>query len=329
MSSSPLLEERTWTIDGHRRAFVTGGSGPAVLLLHGIGCDHTTWDATLDLLVADHTVISPDFLGHGHSDNPRADYSVGAFADRLRELLGLLDIETVTVVGHSFGGGVALQFALQYPQVTERLVLVDPGGLGTEVHPMLRAMTLPGAETALGVWTFPPLLAATKLAAGVVHHYKLPGSVDLPFALSVLGSIAEPTRRSAFLHILRSVIDWRGQQVSVLDQLRMLSRTPILLVWGERDSVLPARQGAELARNLPTVQLHTVPGAGHFPHIDEPAEFSRLLTGFLATPGVRLTEQEWRDLLDEGVDRDDEGVDRDDVADRAEVARRGDTTDPA
>lgn len=299
-----MLEEHTWTVDGHRRAFVTGGSGPAVLLLHGIGCDHTTWQHSLELLARDHTVIAPDFLGHGHSDSPRADYSVGAYADRLRDLLVLLEIPTATVVGHSFGGGVALQFAYQYPNLTERLVLVDPGGIGRQIHPLLRAMTLPGAGPALGVWTFPPLLAATRLAAGVVHRYKVPGSIDLPFALSVLGSIAEPRRRSAFLHILRAVIDWRGQQLSILSRAQLLSSTPILLVWGERDSVIPVIQADEFGRALPHARIHRVAGAGHFPHIDAPAQFSDVLTEFLATtePAV-YDEQAWRELLGEEVVR--------------------------
>lgn len=300
----PVLEEHTWTVDGHRRAFVTGGSGPAVLLLHGIGCDHTTWQRSLELLAQDHTVIAPDFLGHGHSDSPRADYSVGAYADRLRDLLTLLEIPTATVVGHSFGGGVALQFAYQYPALTERLVLVDPGGIGPQIHPLLRAMTLPGAGPALGVWTFPPLLAVTRLAAGVVHHYKVPGSIDLPFALSVLGSIADSRRRAAFLHILRAVIDWRGQQLSILSRAGLLSTTPILLVWGERDSVIPVIQADEFGRVLPHARIHRVAGAGHFPHIDAPQEFSEVLTDFLTTtaPAV-FVEQAWRELLDEEVVR--------------------------
>src|ERR671921_2822139 len=116
------------TIHGHRRAFVRAGRGPAVLLLHGLGCDHTTWEPVIDALARRYTVIAPDLLGHGLSDKPRADYSVGGYANGMRDLLTVLGIDTATVVGHSFGGGVAMQFGYQYPERTERLRLVGPRG---------------------------------------------------------------------------------------------------------------------------------------------------------------------------------------------------------
>ena len=121
------------TLHGHRRAYVKAGQGPALLLLHGLGCDHTTWEPVIDALARRYTVIAPDLLGHGVSDKPRADYSVGGYANGMRDLLTVLGIDKVTVVGHSFGGGVAMQFAYQFPERTERLILVASGGLGPEV----------------------------------------------------------------------------------------------------------------------------------------------------------------------------------------------------
>ena len=148
------------TIHGHRRAFVKLGSGPALLLLHGLGCDHRTWLPVIDALSRHYTVIAPDLLGHGVSDKPRADYSVGGFANGMRDLLTVLGIDKVTVVGHSFGGGVAMQFAYQFPERTERLVLVGSGGLGPEVSAAIRAITttglLPGDGSADAARRTPP-----------------------------------------------------------------------------------------------------------------------------------------------------------------------------
>src|SRR5689334_1025645 len=149
------LEVQYVTIHGHRRAYVKTGSGPAILLLHGMACDHTTWDPIIRKLAKKHTVIAPDLLGHGLSDKPRADYSVGGFANGMRDLLTVLGVDRVTVVGHSFGGGVAMQFAYQFPERTERLVLVGSGGLGPEVSPAIRAITTTGFHQVMGLLTMP------------------------------------------------------------------------------------------------------------------------------------------------------------------------------
>src|SRR5436190_11222678 len=141
---TPSLQFRT--IHGYRRAFRVAGSGPAILLIHGIGDNSTTWSTVQSKLAQRFTVIAPDLLGHGKSDKPRADYSVAAYANGMRDLLSVLDIDHVTVVGHSLGGGVAMQFAYQFPQKTERLILVASGGAGRGVSPLLRAATLPGAQ---------------------------------------------------------------------------------------------------------------------------------------------------------------------------------------
>ena len=130
MSLMAVPEMRTVRIHGHRRAFVIAGEGPALLAIHGIGHDHRTWLPALPTLAEHFTVIAPDLLGHGSSDKPRADYSLGAFANGMRDLLTVLGINRATVMGNSLGGGVAMQFAYQFPERTERVVLVAAGGLG-------------------------------------------------------------------------------------------------------------------------------------------------------------------------------------------------------
>ena len=168
-------------VHGHRRAFVKVGRGPALLLLHGLGCDHSTWEPVVESLSRSDTVIVPDLLGHGASDKPRADYSVGGYANGMRDLLTVLGVERATVVGHSFGGGVAMQFAYQYPERTERLVLVASGGLGPEVTPAIRAITAPGFHQLMGLLTLPGVrhvngaILRTLAASGCVSpHGRLP-----------------------------------------------------------------------------------------------------------------------------------------------------------
>ena len=142
MSQGIPLQETT--LHGHRVGFRMAGDGPLIVLLHGITSTSDVWLDVMARLAERYTVVAPDLLGHGRSAKPRGDYSLGAYASGARDLLGLLGFERGTVVGHSLGGGIALQFAYQFPEYCERLVLVSSGGLGTEVHPLLRAGGAPG-----------------------------------------------------------------------------------------------------------------------------------------------------------------------------------------
>src|SRR5438105_1742084 len=126
------------TIHGHQVAYRAAGDGPPVLLIHGIAGASTTWAHVLPLLARNQTVVAPDLLGHGESAKPRGDYSLGAYASGIRDLMAALGHDRATIVGHSLGGGVAMQFAYQFPERCERLVLVASGGLGKEVSPLLK-----------------------------------------------------------------------------------------------------------------------------------------------------------------------------------------------
>ncbi len=192
--SSPHLQYVT--VHGHRRAYVRMGSGPVILLLHGLGCDHTTWAPVIESLARTHTVIAPDLLGHGRSDKPRADYSVGGYANGMRDLLTLLGIDSVTVVGHSFGGGVAMQFAYQYPERTERLVLVGSGGLGPEVTPAIRAITTPGFHQVMGVLSTPGLRHLTTAAMRMLARTGVTQLRDLDEVADIYDSFKDPHTRA-------------------------------------------------------------------------------------------------------------------------------------
>jgi pimeloyl-ACP methyl ester carboxylesterase len=174
------------TIHGQRIAYRRGGEGPALLFLHGIAGSSQIWVPAMELLRAEYTMVAPDFLGHGHSAKPMGDYSLGNFASSMRDLLQMLDIDRVTVVGQSFGGGVAMQFAYQFPERCERLVLVDAGGLGREVSWVLRMVTLPGVEYVLpALFRQPPRLSANHAIGdragrpvGQCDGPSLPGRAD-------------------------------------------------------------------------------------------------------------------------------------------------------
>jgi pimeloyl-ACP methyl ester carboxylesterase len=291
---------RRVSIHGHLRAFRTLGSGPtALLLLHGVGSDGDTWDRVAPALAERFTVIVPDLLGHGRSAKPRADYSIGGYANGMRDLLSVLDVDRVTVVGHSFGGGVALQFAYQFPELTDRLVLVASGGLGSEINLLLRALTFPGAYAALGLTHLP---AAGLVWAGVQAVAALTGSAalaaDLGEARTVHAALRDGATRSAFLRVLRHVADRRGQLITMRDRAYLTEGVPSLVVWGCDDHVLPVEHAHVAAALMPRSRIVLMPGVGHFPHREDPAAFVQALVEFVeAAPPNRWAAARWRRLL--------------------------------
>ena len=290
------------TVHGHRRAYVRRGSGPAVLLLHGLACDHTTWDPVIDSLARTHTVIAPDLLGHGASDKPRADYSVGGYANGMRDLLTVLGIDTATVVGHSFGGGVAMQFAYQYPERTERLVLVGSGGLGPEVSPAIRAITTPGFQQAMGVLTLPGLRHATTTAMRLLAGSGVRQLRDLDEVADIYDSFADPRTRAAIRHVVRAVVDWRGQIVTMADRAYLTEAMPMCVVWGADDQVVPVDHAANARALAPTARIEVIPNAGHFPHKDHPERFVKIVRDFIRTTAPSQYDRDrWRALLEEGA----------------------------
>jgi pimeloyl-ACP methyl ester carboxylesterase len=291
--------ERAIVVHGHRRAFTMQGKGPALLLLHGIGSDRRTWAPVLPLLARHFKVITPDLLGHGASAKPRADYSLGGYANGMRDLLGILGIERATVVGHSFGGGVAMQFAYQFPERTERLVLVSSGGLGREVSVLLRALTLPGGPTLLAASHLAPVRGPLRiLARSLAGVAPRAIAADVEEALTVYTELRDPAARAAFLHVLRHVIDWRGQIVTMRDRAYLSAGMPTLLLWGAADHMLPVRHAVEMHREMPHSRLVMLPGVGHFPHREQPEAFAQAVIEFVAqTSPSRWDARRWRQLL--------------------------------
>ena len=288
-------------LHGHRVFFRAAGSGPVLVLVHGITSTSDTWSKVLPYLAERFTVVAPDLLGHGESAKPRGDYSLGAYASGIRDLLVALGHERATFVGHSLGGGVAMQLAYQFPEHCDRLALVSSGGLGRDIAPLLRAASLPGAELLLPVLVNGPLVDAGHVVGRLLGRVGLRVHTDVGEVLRGHASLSDGEARSAFLHTLRTIVDVRGQRVDARDRLYLAQAIPFLIVWGERDPIIPAEHGREAHRLVPGSRLELFPDAGHFPHLDDPLRFVRVLEDFIETSEpARVDPGRWGELLRDG-----------------------------
>jgi pimeloyl-ACP methyl ester carboxylesterase len=283
VSTNDALPLQEVSVHGHRVGFRIAGEGPLIVLLHGITSTSDVWLQAMGRLAERYTVVAPDLLGHGRSAKPRGDYSLGAYASGGRDLLGVLGFERGTVVGHSLGGGIALQFAYQFPEYCERLVLVSSGGLGKEVHPLLRAAALPGAELVLPLIIRDWVIGAGSAVAGFLGGFGFSAGPDLAEAARGYASLADRGAREAFLHTLRAVVDLEGQRVSATDRLYLAQRLPTLLIWGTNDPIIPIAHGRAAQERIPESRLVEIPGAGHWPQLDDPDRFVAELTEFVET----------------------------------------------
>jgi pimeloyl-ACP methyl ester carboxylesterase len=269
-----------------------------VVLIHGMVNSSRHWEQVALHLADDHLVIAPDLIGHGDSATPRGDYSMGAHAAFIRDVLAVLGIERATIVGHSLGGGVAMQFFYQFPQYVERLVLISSGGLGHEVSPLLRSAALPGVSGLLALGSHPRMLGAIWRAGERLRESGMQTGVYMQAIARALRPLERRGARGAFLHTLRSVIDVRGQRVSATDRLYLLERMPTLIVWGERDRTIPLAHGRMTHEAVPHSSFVTLPRAAHFPHLEDPEGLATALREFIDTtaPGAIL-DGDWARLI--------------------------------
>jgi pimeloyl-ACP methyl ester carboxylesterase len=294
----PSIERVEVSLHGHKVYFNIAGQGPALVLIHGVAGRASQWDQILQLLAETHTVLAPDLLGHGDSAKPRGDYSLGAHASGIRDLLVSLNLERASVVGHSLGGGIAMQFAYQFPERCERLVLVASGGLGQDVHPLLRAATLPGSEFVLPVLAHPRVLDVASVVPRAMGRMGLRTRPDLTEMARGYQSLSNADARSAFIHTLRGVIDPSGQRINASDRLYLASKMPSMIVWGRRDRIIPVEHAQPAHKGMPGSSLELFDQAGHFPHLDDPLRFARTLEAFLhETRPARLDTGTMRELV--------------------------------
>lgn len=279
MSEMSYLE-----LHGERIAYRDAGTGEALLLIHGMAGSSATWRAVIPELSKRYRVIAPDLLGHGESAKPRGDYSLGAFAAWLRDLLDELGIAQATVIGQSLGGGVAMQFTFQHRDYCQRLVLISSGGLGPELTWILRILSAPGAELVLPVVAPQPVLnLGNKLASWLTSAgIKSPRASEM---WSAYCSLSDRPTRQAFLRTLRSVVDYRGQAVSALGKIHVSQGLPTLLIWGEQDRIIPVAHGYAAHDAVPGSRLEVLPGVGHFPHVESPTAVIDILDDFITTTG--------------------------------------------
>jgi pimeloyl-ACP methyl ester carboxylesterase len=289
-----------WQVElhGHEVIYTTAGSGPPVVLIHGMVNSSRHWRDVALRLADRYTVIAPDLIGHGDSATPRGDYSLGAHAAVIRDLLTAIGVDSATFIGHSLGGGVAMQFFWQFPQWVERLALVSTGGLGREVSPMLRGAALPGASAALRLAAGRGSLTALELLGAVLEARGSGRAVYVRAIVRALRPLERAGSREAFLQTLRSVIDLRGQRVSAVDRLYLLGPVPTLIVWGERDHTIPVAHGRAAHEAIPHSRFETLPRAAHFPHLEDPDGLADVLLDFMATTEpCRLDDADWSELI--------------------------------
>jgi pimeloyl-ACP methyl ester carboxylesterase len=290
-------------LHGHRVLYRGAGSGPVIVLVHGITSTSATWANVLPYLAEKFTIIAPDLLGHGESAKPRGDYSLGAYASGIRDLLIALGHERATFVGHSLGGGIAMQLAYQFPEHCERLVLVSSGGLGRDITPLLRAASLPGSELVLPLLVDSRVLGAGRAVGRLLGRVGLRVHTDVGEVLRGHASLSDGEARAAFLHTLRTIVDPRGQRVNASDRLYLAQAIPFLIVWGENDPIIPVEHARAAHRLVPGSRLELFPEAGHFPHLDDPLRFVRLLIEFMeSTEAAQVHPGRWSELLRSGAD---------------------------
>jgi len=243
-------------------------------------------------------VIAPTCSATGLG-KARGDYSLGAFASGIRDLLGLLGFESATVVGHSLGGGIAMQLSYQFPEYCERLVLISSGGW---------ARGKPGAarrEPAGSELVMPLIVSDWGVRAGGAVSDSSSGLACAPAPSSGDGtrlrSLVESDSRLAFIHTLRSVIDSGGQKVSALDRLYLAERIPVLIIWGDRDPIIPVEHGRRAHAEIPHSRFVEIPDARHWPQLDQPRLVCKELSDFISgTKPFRFDPDLMREQLRQG-----------------------------
>ena len=280
-----MIELKYLDLHGERIAYLDEGSGEAIVLLHGMAGSSDTWRSLIGPLSRKYRVVAPDLLGHGNSTKPRTDYSLGALSVLIRDVLDELGITRATFVGHSLGGGIAMQFVYQHPDYVQRLVLINSGGLGPDVGMLLRLASLPGAELVL------PIIAAKRLLAPGERVWSLmrKAGIESPRGEEMwrhYRSLSDGPTRQAFLRTVRAVIDHRGQAVSALNRLNTRMDFPVMAIWGDRDAMIPVAHAYAAQQVRPDVRVEVLTDVGHFPHAERPAEVAELIDDFITSNPV-------------------------------------------
>ena len=271
------------TLHGRELAYREAGAGegkPTLLLIHGMAGSSGTWREMIPRLESSYHILAPDLPGHGESSLDFDDYSLGAMASALRDLLVVKGVRRCTVIGHSLGGGVALQFVYQYPDFCERIALIGSGGLGKEVNWILRLLAVPGAELLLTGAAAPFLVSAGASPRGFLTG-KGVRAVSLEEPWAAYESLGKPGHRRTFFKTPRALAANKGPAVSANNRLHLAGQLPFQLIWGDRDPIIPVSHGHATHDAIPGSRLAIVEGTGHYPHVEDPAAVERIITEFM------------------------------------------------
>lgn len=266
-----------WNI--RTRYWAVGEGESAVLLLHGFGGYVENWIDNITTLAQTHRVYALDIFGFGRSDKPIIKFPNTYASKFIHDFLESQQIDRTALVGESMGGGLALQFTLLYPEMVEKLVLADSGGLGKEAPQLLRIMSIP----ILGeIFSRPSREGVKTLLSNVYYDQDLitDERIEEGFQMASL-----PGAQRAQLHMLRSIIDAFGVKRDIyrqiLDHLDKI-QVPTLVLWGAQDQFLPIAHAHAALEKIPNAQLHVFDPCGHVPNIECASEFNTVVTDFLS-----------------------------------------------
>jgi pimeloyl-ACP methyl ester carboxylesterase len=269
------------------------GQGPPVLLLHGLNDSHRTWREIWPRLPG-RRVLMLDLPGHGMSSRPDAPYTLDWNATQVARFIEHLDLRTLDVVGHSYGGGVAQWLLLKCRLRIRRMALLSSGGLGREVYPWLRIASVPFLIEAFGQrWMGP--IAGFAMAQATTS--------DARAEIALLASyLAQPGSARAFSRTVRDVIGWRGQKRNIFDRITEVDELPPLrLFWGVHDTILPISHGTAISALLENCELIRFENCGHFVHWEEPEGLSSALRFFLDSPDASPAHARSRPVPNSGA----------------------------
>ncbi|MGO9471580.1 MAG: alpha/beta fold hydrolase [Isosphaeraceae bacterium] len=280
MADQVLIQDRIVEFGGSRIHYLTAGSGPPLVLLHGGGeCAHA-WRWVLPELARRFRVIAPDFPGSGGSDRPPAGYTLAMLGEFVGGFLNALEIRRAAVAGHSLGGLAAMQFALTDPGRVSALALVASAGLGREIHPVLKSLCSPGFGDWATAWAITPLGQFQRILWRALGSFSRLKRAPAGWLVDQFWLGVDPRILWDQLLLSRILIGPEGQKAVLLDRLPEVS-VPTLIVWGESDQILPAAHGRRAAGRIPHSRLATIPDCGHMPHVERPEEFLETVLAFL------------------------------------------------
>jgi len=276
-----VVQEHTIEVDGLPIRYLTAGTGPPLVLLHGAGDNALDWRWVMPTLAATHRVYAPDLPGSPESARPAVDYSPAFFTRFVAGFLDAVCIERAAFIGNSLGGLITLRLAFSEPARVNALILVDSAGLGRAVNPGFTSVHVPGLpEAAIPLWRTP--IGAYQRAWGrAALLFAHPASVPREWLEEQRRLALSPGYLEAHLRALRAQVDPGGQREVLVDQLSLL-KMPTLVVWGSRDRVFPESQAREAAARLREGSLAIIPDCGHMPHVECPGRFLAALDGFIS-----------------------------------------------